>query len=110
MGGVQHKTAGRCGPSIRNRMNTGLMQGGIDIEISKRTECRKCKTENRAMICAVVAISLSIMNQNRCPVTQKKKKTSCSLDSEVSNKVHEKKYKNVLSKKQFTNSLARFCN
>ena len=73
MGGVHQKTAGRCGPSIRNRMNTGLMQGGIDIKISKRTECRKCKTENRATICAVIAISLSIMNQNRCPVIQKKK-------------------------------------
>lgn len=43
MGGVQHKTAGRCGPSIRNRMNTGLMQGGIDIEISKRMNAENAR-------------------------------------------------------------------
>lgn len=72
MGGVHQETAGRCGPSIRNKMNTGLMQGGIDIEISKRTECRKCETEKRATICAVIAISLSIMSRNRCPVIQEK--------------------------------------
>lgn len=75
MGGVHQKTAGRCGPSIRNRMNTGLMQDGIDIEINKRTECRKCKTESRATICAVIAINLSIMNQNSVLSFKKKKKS-----------------------------------